>query len=133
MRKFFVAAFLFSSPAFAVDLTVDQTAKIFMPDGVTVKKLCLENSEDGKSCARLEEMTVGNTIQSILAMPIPNDPDSARAGALAISLFGKDHPVIKHEDQLLILKRADKVSDPVMVARLHEILDPQPDASKTVN
>lgn len=117
---------LFAAPAFAVDLTVDQTAKILMPDSVTVKKICLENSDDGKSCARLEEMTVGNAIQSLLAMPIPNDPDSARAGALAISLYGKDRPLIKHEDQLLILKRADKVPDPVMVARLHEILDPQP-------
>lgn len=119
-----LAACLFAAPALAVDLTVDQTVKILMPDGVTVKKICLENSEDGKSCVKFVDMTVGNAIQSLLAMPIPNDPDSARAGALAISLYGKDHPAIKHEDELLILKRADKVPDPVMVARLHEILDP---------
>src|SRR5271170_8306485 len=124
MKKIFFAACLFSLPAFAVDLTVDQTAKILMPDGVTVKKICLENSDDGKSCVSLAEMTIGNTIQSILAMPIPNDSDNARAGALAISLYGKERPMIKHEDQILILKRADKVADPVMVARLHEALDP---------
>lgn len=109
-------------PAFAVDLTVDLTAKILMPDG-SPKKICLEISAENK-CTRTADATVGNTIQQLMQMVISGDQDAGRAGALGIALYGKDHQAIKHEDQLLILKRAEKTSDPMLIARLKEVLAP---------
>lgn len=112
-----------SGRAFAVDLSVDMTTKILMPDG-TPKKLCLQNADDQKSCARTGDMTVGNIIQQLLTSPIPNDTDAGKAGVLALLVYGKDKVSISHEDQLLILRRADKTFDPMIIARLKQVLEP---------
>jgi hypothetical protein len=114
---------LLTGVAFAVDLSVDMTTKILMPDG-TPKKICLQNADDQKSCARTGDMTVGNIIEQLLTASIPNDPDAGKAGALAILVYGKDKVPISHEDQLLILRRADKSFDPMIIARLKEVLEP---------
>jgi len=110
-------------PAFAVDLSVDMTTKILMPDG-TPKPTCLKNADDQKSCARTGDMTVGNLIQQLLTASIPNDPDAGKAGVLALGVYGKDKVSISHEDQLLILRRADKTFDPMIIARLKQVLEP---------
>ena len=110
------------SIGFAVDLTVDQTAKVFMPDGKTVKKICAE--DDGVKCVKFADVTIGSAIQMVLTMPIPNDPDNGKAGMIAFLLYGKDRPAIKHEDSLLILRRADKINDPVVIGRIREALSP---------
>jgi hypothetical protein len=122
---------LISTPAFAVDLTVDMKSKIVMPDGVTVKKECAELDAARTKCVKVEEETIGSIIQGVLVSPIQGDPDNVKAGSLAIRVYGKDRHAFTHDESAMILRRMDKLSggpifSPIEAARLKQALEPDP-------
>ena len=125
-------AILSSTSAFAVDLTVNQKQPILMPDGKTPMLVCDEWSTDAKPvCNRKSPKTVGVIIQDVLTAQLIDpqthgqDSTNAKSGALAIRLYGVDAPTLKLDEISLILGRVDKTEDPVTIARMHEILEPE--------
>lgn len=122
---------MLASPAFAVDLTVDQTQTIFMPDGKTPKMTCDAWSEGNPPvCQHQIPATVGSVIQDVLTAQLIDpsgrgqDPTNAKSGNLAIRIYGEPKPILKADEITMILARVDRMEDPVTIARMHEFLEP---------
>jgi hypothetical protein len=120
------------SPALAVDLTVDQTQPILSADGTTQKWVCGEwTGGDKPPCLHKDMMTLGSVIQDVLVTPLSDpsgrtaDPNNAKAGSLAIRVYGKDKYVMSLDDIKLIMDRARRlVTDPIALARMEQYLEP---------
>jgi hypothetical protein len=128
-----IAILLFVSPAFAVDLSVDQTARILMPDGKTPKMMCDAWSEaNPPACTHKIEATVGSVIQNALEATLADpsgrgaDPSNGKAGNLAIRSYGAASFQFKLDEIQMILSRVERSGmDPVTIARMQQILEPE--------
>lgn len=120
-----------ASGAQAMDLSVDQTKPILLPDGTQKPRECMKIAEDaGKGCAKWFEFTVGGVMQFVLLVGSQGDQENGQAGALAIRVYGKPSVTLTHEDAILVLKRVDKFMDPITIARMHETLAPSSEVVK---
>lgn len=123
-------AMMLTAPALAVDLSIDQDQQILMPN--KAPKMVCDTQDDAGKCTHTIPVTVGIVTQSVLiaALADPSgrqpDPASAKAGALAIRIYGQQHPTLSHEEYELILSRVDRTQDPITIARMHELLEPKP-------
>jgi hypothetical protein len=121
---------LFTSPAFAVDLTVDQTAQILMPNGKPKMACDVVSDDNPPKCTHQVPATVGSTIQEACIAALTDasgrgsDAGNAKAGNLAIRFYGQSSISPTHEESTLILSRVDRIEDPVTIARMHEFLEP---------
>lgn len=124
-------ALLVSWGALAVDLSLDQSKPILMPDGKTQALYCDAWSSDPKPiCQHQSPKTVGSVIQGVMlaqfASPqgMGQDPSNAKSGAIAIRVYDVPKPVLKLPELTLILERVDRGEDPITIARMHEFLEP---------
>ena len=125
-------ALLFASPALAVDLSVDQTARILMTDGKTPKMMCDAWSDaNPPACTHKIEETVGGVIQNALEATLADpsghgaDPNNGKAGNLAIRSYGAASFQFKLDEIQMILSRVERSGmDPVTIARMQQILEP---------
>ena len=127
-----IVAALVSEPAFAVDLTVDQTQPILSVDSKTQKWACTELSDaTPHTCLRKDTVTLGSLIQDVLTYPLSDatgrasDPTTAKAGSLAIRAYGKDKFVMTLDEIKMVMERAKRIiTDPVAMARMEQFLEP---------
>jgi hypothetical protein len=121
-----------TSPAFAMDLTVELSAPVLLQDNRTKKEMCITQPEPGQKCADKRAETLGDLVQFVLQTPVPagpNQPDieSFKAGSLGARIYDKDRPAVRLDEAQMILRRADKLSPPLLpieVFRLHEAFEP---------
>lgn len=134
-KSIFIGALcVFTTSAWAVDLSIDQDQQILLPDSKPKVVCDAQDDSTPPKCTHTISLTVGTVIQSVLVAALADpsgrgsDPGNAKSGNLAIRIYGQQHPTLKIEDITLILARVDRTQDPITIARMHEFLEPSKSA-----
>ena len=141
MMKYVLLGLLIASPAFAIDLSIDQTAPILMPDGKTPVTNCVKiDVNNPRKCAETINETVGSVIQDVLTTSLVDpsgrspDPSNTKAGLAAFQLYGKATVTLTKDQYDLIIARMERViMSPVTIARMHQFLEPMTGEETTKN
>lgn len=131
-RTILSLAFLcLTSPAWAVDLSVDLSTKILTADGQQKKECTEADTANPAKCANTRDLTVGIIAMEALSaadQTIKGDA-AAKNGALAIKLAtAKDKVELSLDEIQAIKSQVGKFFDPVTVSRVWSVLEPKKDA-----